>query len=65
MAAVSCWLVTSVPGGLVDSPARTVTRGLAARAHRADPSKIIARTVWKAGMETAGDLMTGRPGQTG
>jgi UDP-sulfoquinovose synthase len=30
-------------------------------AHRADPSKIIARSVWKAGMETAGDLMTERP----
>ena len=26
-------------------------------AHRADPSKIIARSVWKAGMETADDLM--------
>jgi UDP-sulfoquinovose synthase len=26
--------------------------------HRADPTKIIARSVWKAGMETADDLMT-------
>jgi UDP-sulfoquinovose synthase len=34
-------------------------------AHRADVTKIIARSVWKAGMETSGDLMTDRPGQTG
>src|SRR5580698_6131601 len=32
-------------------------------AYRADPSKIIARSVWKAGMETADDLMTELPGQ--
>jgi UDP-sulfoquinovose synthase len=32
-------------------------------AHRADPSKIIARSVWKAGMETAADLMTSPPTQ--
>ena len=32
-------------------------------AHRADPSKIIARSVWKAGMETAADLMTELPTQ--
>jgi UDP-sulfoquinovose synthase len=32
-------------------------------AHRADVTKIIARSVWKAGMETSGDLMTGLPGQ--
>jgi UDP-sulfoquinovose synthase len=32
-------------------------------AHRADPSKIISRSVWKAGMETADDLMTEIPGQ--
>ena len=32
-------------------------------AHRADPSKIIARSVWKAGMETAADLMTSPPAQ--
>ncbi len=31
-------------------------------AHRADVTKIIARSVWKAGMETADDLMTGLPG---
>jgi UDP-sulfoquinovose synthase len=29
--------------------------------HRADPTKIIARSVWKAGMETAADLMTEVP----
>jgi UDP-sulfoquinovose synthase len=32
-------------------------------AGRADVTKIIARSVWKAGMETADDLMTGLPGQ--
>ena len=32
-------------------------------AHRADVTKIIARSVWKAGMETADDLMTGLPDQ--
>jgi UDP-sulfoquinovose synthase len=30
-------------------------------AHRADVTKIIARSVWKAGMETSADLMTGVP----
>jgi len=34
-------------------------------AHRADPTKIIARSVWKTGMETSADLMTGLPGETG
>jgi UDP-sulfoquinovose synthase len=29
--------------------------------HRADLTKIIARSVWKAGMETAEDLMTELP----
>ncbi len=29
--------------------------------HRADPRKIIARSVWRAGMETAADLMTELP----
>ncbi|HEY6276795.1 MAG TPA: NAD-dependent epimerase/dehydratase family protein [Streptosporangiaceae bacterium] len=29
--------------------------------HRADPTKIIARSVWKAGMETADDLMAELP----
>ena len=33
-------------------------------AHRADVTKIIARSVWKAGMETSSDLMTGVPGET-
>ena len=32
-------------------------------AHRADVTKIIARSVWKAGMETSDDLMTGLPDQ--
>ena len=26
--------------------------------HRADPTKIVARSVWRAGMETADDLLT-------
>jgi UDP-sulfoquinovose synthase len=30
--------------------------------HRADPTKIIARSVWRAGMETSADLMTELPG---
>ena len=34
-------------------------------AHRADVTKIIARSVWKAGMETSADLMTGLPGDPG
>jgi UDP-sulfoquinovose synthase len=29
--------------------------------HRVDPTKIIARSVWRAGMETSGDLMTEVP----
>jgi UDP-sulfoquinovose synthase len=29
--------------------------------HRADPSKIIARSVWRKGMETSGDLITELP----
>jgi UDP-sulfoquinovose synthase len=29
--------------------------------HRADPTKIIARSVWRAGMETSDDLMTELP----
>ena len=37
-------------------------RDVAARyKHRADPTKIIARSVWKAGMETADDLLTELP----
>jgi UDP-sulfoquinovose synthase len=31
--------------------------------HRADPTKIIARSVWQAGMETSPDLMTELPGE--
>jgi UDP-sulfoquinovose synthase len=33
-------------------------------AHRADVTKIIARSVWKAGMETSADLMTSAPAET-
>ncbi len=36
--------------------------GIAARyRHRADPTKIISRSVWRAGMETADDLLTELP----
>src|SRR5579875_789226 len=36
--------------------------GIAAKYHhRADPTKIIARSVWRAGMETSGDLLTELP----
>ena len=31
--------------------------------HRADPTKIVSRSVWQAGMETADDLLTKLPGQ--
>jgi UDP-sulfoquinovose synthase len=31
--------------------------------HRADPTKIVARSVWRAGMETADDLLTAVPAQ--
>jgi UDP-sulfoquinovose synthase len=31
--------------------------------HRVDPTKIIARSVWRAGMETSGDLMTELPAE--
>jgi len=31
--------------------------------HRADPAKIISRSVWKAGMETADDLLTELPAE--
>ena len=31
--------------------------------HRADPSKIISRSVWRKGMETAEDLLTELPGE--
>jgi UDP-sulfoquinovose synthase len=31
--------------------------------HRADPTKIIARSVWQSGMETSPDLMTELPGE--
>ncbi|MGP8000241.1 MAG: hypothetical protein ACLPKI_23425, partial [Streptosporangiaceae bacterium] len=33
-------------------------------AHRADVTKIIARSVWKAGMETSADLLTELPTRT-
>ena len=37
---------------------------IAARyARRADPTKIVARSVWRAGMETADDLLTVVPAQ--
>ena len=48
---------TTLSEGLLEEGTQVARR----YAHRADPSKIIARSVWKAGMETAGDLMTGVP----
>jgi UDP-sulfoquinovose synthase len=33
--------------------------------HRADPTKIVSRSVWQAGMETADDLLTELPGRPG
>lgn len=50
---------TTLSGGLLEEGTDIARR----YAHRADPTKIIARSVWKAGMETASDLMTERPGQ--
>jgi UDP-sulfoquinovose synthase len=48
---------TTLSEGLLDEG-----RQVAARyRHRADPSKIICRSVWRAGMETADDLVTELP----
>jgi UDP-sulfoquinovose synthase len=44
---------TTLSGGLLDE----ITQVAAKYRHRVDPSKIVARSVWRAGMETSGDLM--------
>jgi UDP-sulfoquinovose synthase len=44
---------TTLSGGLLDE----ITQVAAKYRHRVDPSKIIARSVWRSGMETAADLM--------
>ena len=40
-----------------------ITQIAARYRHRVDPHKIIARSVWRAGMETSPDLMTELPSQ--
>ena len=50
---------TTLSEGLLDEG----TEIAAGYKHRADPAKIISRSVWRAGMETADDLMTTVPGQ--
>ncbi len=44
---------TTLSGGLLDE----ITQVAAKYRHRVDPSKIVARSVWRAGMETSADLM--------
>jgi UDP-sulfoquinovose synthase len=48
---------TTLSGGLLEE----CTEIAAKYKDRADPAKIVARSVWRAGMETAADLMTGVP----
>jgi UDP-sulfoquinovose synthase len=48
---------TTLSEGLLEE----ITHVAAKYRHRVDPRKIIARSVWRAGMETSPDLMTGLP----
>jgi UDP-sulfoquinovose synthase len=48
---------TTLSEGLLEECTEIATR----YRHRADPAKIIARSVWRAGMETADDLLTELP----
>ena len=48
---------TTLSEGLMDE----ITQVAARYKHRVDPTKIIARSVWRAGMETSADLMTEIP----
>ena len=48
---------TTLSEGLLDE----ITQVAAKYRHRVDPRKIIARSVWRAGMETAADIMTELP----
>ncbi len=50
---------TTLSEGLLDE----ITQVAARYRRRVDPHKIIARSVWRAGMETSADLMTEVPGQ--
>ena len=49
---------TTLSQGLLDECTEVAHR----YRHRADPAKIVSRSVWRAGMETAGDLVTRMPG---
>jgi UDP-sulfoquinovose synthase len=48
---------TTLSGGLLEECTQVAAR----YRHRADPAKIVARSVWRAGMETSGDLLTELP----
>jgi UDP-sulfoquinovose synthase len=48
---------TTLSGGLLEECTEVAAR----YRHRADPAKIVARSVWRAGMETAEDLLTALP----
>jgi UDP-sulfoquinovose synthase len=50
---------TTLSEGLLEE----VTEVAAKYRHRADPAKIIARSVWRAGMETSADLLTELPAE--
>jgi len=48
---------TTLSQGLLDECTDVAAR----YSHRADPAKIVSRSVWRAGMETAEDLLTKLP----
>jgi UDP-sulfoquinovose synthase len=48
---------TTLSEGLLEE----VTEVASKYSHRADPAKIIARSVWRKGMETSADLVTELP----
>jgi UDP-sulfoquinovose synthase len=50
---------TTLAAGLLEEITEIASR----YKHRVDPTKIIARSVWRAGMETSGDLMTELPAE--
>ena len=53
------------PTTLSDGLLAECTEVAARYAHRADPTKIMARSVWRAGMETSADLLTEVPPHAG